>query len=51
MRELMKMGWEGPSICVLCATDTETIDHIFLQCPFTIYIWDRVALYLKLHLP
>ena len=29
----------SPSMCCLCAKDEETLDHLFLHCPFTRKAW------------
>lgn len=34
--------------CVLCHSATETIDHLFLQCPFTTHLWDYFVNLLQL---
>jgi ribonuclease HI len=41
---LQVRGWAGPSRCALCKLDIETIPHLFITCPFTIAVWDRVKL-------
>lgn len=38
---LVKRGWMGPSRCTLCSNCTETTSHIFLECPFTLIIWEK----------
>jgi hypothetical protein len=37
-------GREGPGICYLCNQDSETIDHLFLHCPFTQSVWNKVRI-------
>jgi len=39
---LIKRGHSGPGICVLCWDNTEDINHIFVHCSFTRYIWTRL---------
>ena len=34
-KNLKKRGIQGPSCCVLCKEEEETIDHIFLECNFS----------------
>lgn len=34
-----KMGFEGPSRCVMCKTQEESVDHLLLNCPFSARIW------------
>ena len=46
----MKRKWQGPRFRVLCATNEKTIDHIFLNCPFSIHIWSQLANYIKMKL-
>jgi ribonuclease HI len=36
---LCKRGFQGPSMCVLCAGDEENISHLFFQCSFAKTIW------------
>lgn len=36
---LQKRGWNGPSICVLCNSNTETLDHILFQCNYAKSLW------------
>jgi hypothetical protein len=36
---LQKRGWEGPSIFPLCYRDSETVLHLFVNCPFTHHLW------------
>jgi len=35
--------------CSLCSNATETIDHLFFQCPFSAYVWQLSMLELGLH--
>ena len=35
MRIWKKRGIQGPSRCVLCKEEEETIDHLFLECKFS----------------
>jgi hypothetical protein len=45
---LQKRGWEGPSICILCKNSSETGLHLFVNCPFTSVVWNKVIYTLKL---
>lgn len=36
---LLKRGIIGPHRCVLCINDLETIEHLFMDCPFTQEVW------------
>jgi hypothetical protein len=44
---LRKRGWEGPSVCSLCYREEESIFHIFVSCPFTLQIWNFLAIEYK----
>ena len=48
---LLKRGWEGPSICPLCVSHEESSIHLFLQCPFALEIWTIIIDQLNLILP
>ena len=39
---LQRKGWEGPSLCSLCKSSTEEINHLFISCYFTLSIWKRL---------
>jgi len=45
---LVKRGFLGPSRCVLCGKDEETVLHLFVECNFTNNIWTLVLKDLKL---
>jgi hypothetical protein len=45
---LLHRGWMGPNMCFLCHNNSETISHIFLDCPFTKSIWHKIFLVLNL---
>jgi hypothetical protein len=45
---LVKRGFLGPSRCVLCGKDEETVLHLFVECNFTKDIWTLVLKDLKL---
>ena len=36
--QLQSRGFHGPSRCVLCERNEEDIYHLFLACPFMVYI-------------
>jgi hypothetical protein len=46
-KNLQKRGWVGPRICHLCKGKRESGKHLFVNCPFTISVWNRVKLALK----
>ena len=39
---LLKRNWSGDLSCAFC-NETETIPHIFFECPLAKYIWSMVA--------
>lgn len=39
----------GPSCCVLCGADSESLDHIFIHCNFASSIWNRFQQGSSLH--
>jgi len=41
---LMKRGFVGPSICILCGEAEETQNHILNTFPFTAQVWDQAVL-------
>jgi len=45
---LQKRGWEGPSLCVLCKSNSKDINHLFIDCVFTKKIWERLKFTLKI---
>ena len=40
---LRRRGIQGPSWCVLCANQEESMNHLLDTCPFTADLWDRGA--------
>lgn len=40
---LMKRGWNLPSMCVQCRKEGETIKHLFTECTFTMIIYEAVT--------
>jgi ribonuclease HI len=40
---LLAKGWEGPSFCILCRRNLETLNHLFISCPFTRQVWFIIA--------
>ncbi|CAN1766060.1 hypothetical protein LINPERHAP1_LOCUS9816 [Linum perenne] len=36
---LQKRGFIGPSVCVLCRADLESVSHLLLSCSFSSWIW------------
>ena len=46
-----KMGFEGPSRCVLCRQNREDTNHILLCCLYTQHCWDWLRYMLGWHAP
>jgi hypothetical protein len=40
---LQARGWEGPSRCILCNQQSETIPHIFINCSFIRSVWQILS--------
>ncbi|CAN1782833.1 hypothetical protein LINPERHAP1_LOCUS16042 [Linum perenne] len=40
---LKKRGMVLANRCALCKRDLESVDHLFIHCPFAYAIWDRVS--------
>ena len=32
----------NPQWCIICRGDGESIDHLFLHCPFTMWLWHKL---------
>lgn len=45
---LMRRGKHGPNIYSLCRRTCETVDHLFLHCSFSIELWEKICLALKI---
>jgi len=45
---LLKKGWSGPKICHLCKSESESINHLFINCTFSRQVWEKIVLNLKL---
>ncbi len=39
---LIKRGWYGPSICLLCSCDEECLEHLLFRCSYARSVWSRV---------
>jgi hypothetical protein len=44
---LLKRGFVGPSLCILCGEAEETMNHLLNSCPYTAQIWDQAALIMR----
>ena len=45
---ILKRGWQGPGLCLLCRGNEESTFHIFFQCPFTCTVWSKILTHYKL---
>jgi hypothetical protein len=39
---LARRGWPNCGLCPLCKQVTESVDHLFVHCRFTLRLWTRV---------
>jgi hypothetical protein len=39
---LEKRGWPNCGLCPLCKQVTESVDHLFVHCRFTMRLWTQV---------
>jgi hypothetical protein len=39
---LQRRGFEGPSHCSMCKKESESVYHLFVDCPFSNDVWNRV---------
>jgi len=46
---LLRKGWTGPSYCHLCQRDSESINHLFINCQFFKQVWTITTSALKSH--
>lgn len=47
---LMKRGWYGPTICVFCNSQGESLTHILFTCTFAISVWKCLSTSAQLNL-
>lgn len=40
---LVKKGFSGPGMCALCTDNSEDINHLFVFCRYTKYIWSYLV--------
>ena len=40
-------GWPNDYFCSLCIRNLETADHLFMECNFSLQVWDRVATWIR----
>jgi hypothetical protein len=46
---LQKRGWPNYVLCPFCKQTTESTDHLFVNCRFTVRIWEHIKEWLGLH--
>lgn len=40
---LARKGWYGPSMCALCSSNEETLEHILFSCTYARSVWNRIT--------
>lgn len=40
---LLKRGWQGLTICILCKAVGESLQHIMLKCSYSISVWSSLS--------
>ena len=40
-KQLAKIGYVLHNTCTFCKVETETIYHLFYECPFTLLFWEN----------
>ncbi|CAN1743900.1 hypothetical protein LINPERHAP1_LOCUS1949 [Linum perenne] len=48
---LQRRGFYLANRCVLCSSNNESVEHIFLGCDFVSEIWSRLSSTLSIHAP
>jgi mannosylglycoprotein endo-beta-mannosidase len=46
---LEKRGWQNCGLCPLCNQTTETVNHLFVSCRYTVRLWCYVKEWLGIH--
>ena len=46
---LQRKGKQGPSICIMCKEDNETVEHLFINCTVWKLVAEHVCLHFNLH--
>jgi hypothetical protein len=46
--KLLQRGWENDYFYPLCPRNLETASHIFTECPFSLKVWEHMAVALGL---
>lgn len=39
---VLRKGFNCPGICMICNWGEEDVDHVLLNCPFIVAVWDGV---------
>lgn len=47
---LKQRSFQGSSWCVMCQSNEETINHLFLHCPYSAQIWNLMYQALAIHI-
>ncbi|CAL1406321.1 unnamed protein product [Linum trigynum] len=48
---LKKKGWSFPNRCALCGCFEESIDHLFISCPFSREVWFMMKAFVSINIP
>ncbi|CAA7024003.1 unnamed protein product [Microthlaspi erraticum] len=48
MDRMSSWGFEMEGTCLLCGANRETRDHLFFECPFSAFVWERLMIQLDL---
>ncbi|KAM0847321.1 hypothetical protein ACQ4PT_055094 [Festuca glaucescens] len=46
--KLLKRGWENDYFCPLCRRNLETASHVITECPFSVKVWEHMAVFFGL---
>ena len=42
-KNLRKKGWHGTGFCPLCRKGEDAVEHLFMNCDFSIVVWSYVV--------
>ncbi|CAN1313552.1 Putative ribonuclease H protein At1g65750 [Linum perenne] len=48
---LQTKGFQTANRCALCCRESESINHLFLLCDFSVEVWNRISSKLSIHGP